>query len=330
MRFLIAGLGSIGRRHLRNLLTLGERDVVLYRTGRSTLPEDELAGFPVATQLEAALAYHPDAVIVSTPTALHLDVAIPAAQAGCHLLIEKPVSHSLDRMDLLRAAVTTSNIQVQIGFQYRFHPGLQALRRWVLDQAAGPALFVRAHYGDYLPQWHPWEDYRGSYSAQAALGGGAMLTLCHPVDYLLWIFGDPTVRWAAARPAPHLDVEVEAIAEIGLDFPGGVLGGIHLDFVQRPPEHRVDVLARDGTLRWGQLEGGADLWRSPSSEPAESFVPENFERNDMFLEEMRHFRAVIAGDAQPGCTLEEGIRSLSVVLAARALAGVSSEALGGS
>ena len=85
MKILIAGFGSIGRRHFRNLLALGERDILLYRTGRSTLPDDELEGLRVETDLEAALAHHPQAVIVANPTALHLDVAIPAARraAAC-------------------------------------------------------------------------------------------------------------------------------------------------------------------------------------------------------------------------------------------------------
>src|SRR5512140_1907619 len=93
MKFLIAGYGSIGRRHMRNLLALGQKDILLYRTHRSTLTEEELAGFTVETDLRAALDYHPDAVIISNPTALHLDVAIPAARQGCHILMEKPVAH---------------------------------------------------------------------------------------------------------------------------------------------------------------------------------------------------------------------------------------------
>jgi len=52
MRFLIAGFGSIGRRHLRNLLELGERDIVLLRSQKSTLPTDEISEFPVETDLE--------------------------------------------------------------------------------------------------------------------------------------------------------------------------------------------------------------------------------------------------------------------------------------
>ena len=59
MKYLIAGFGSIGRRHFRNLLTLGERDLLVYHTHQSTLPDDELAGFPVESDLRAALAYSP-------------------------------------------------------------------------------------------------------------------------------------------------------------------------------------------------------------------------------------------------------------------------------
>jgi len=82
MKILIAGLGSIGRRHLRNLITLGEKDIILYRSHRSTLPDDELKEFSVETDLGEALAKDPQAVIVANPTSLHLDVAIPAAQAA--------------------------------------------------------------------------------------------------------------------------------------------------------------------------------------------------------------------------------------------------------
>src|SRR6185436_16780981 len=100
MKFLIAGLGSIGRRHFRNLIALGEKDIVLLRTRKATLPDDELAGYPVEADIHEALKKHkPNAVIVANPTSLHLNIAIPAAEAGCHILLEKPVSDSLVRLD---------------------------------------------------------------------------------------------------------------------------------------------------------------------------------------------------------------------------------------
>ena len=105
MKFLMAGLGSNGCRHLRNLIALGERDIVLDRAPRTTLPDDELAAFLTETDLAAAFDHKPDAVIIANPTSLHLDVAVRAAEAGCHIQVEKPISHSLDRVDELEAAL---------------------------------------------------------------------------------------------------------------------------------------------------------------------------------------------------------------------------------
>src|SRR3989304_8359490 len=125
MKVLIAGLGSIGRRHLRNLTTLGVEEILLWPSQHSPLPDDELEGLPVLTDVQSALDYQPDAVIVSNPTALHLDIAIPAAERGIHLFLEKPLSHSMQRVNALRRAVEHGGGQVTVGVQFRFHPGLQ-------------------------------------------------------------------------------------------------------------------------------------------------------------------------------------------------------------
>ncbi|MBN2550292.1 MAG: Gfo/Idh/MocA family oxidoreductase [Anaerolineales bacterium] len=316
MKFLIAGLGSIGRRHLRNLLALGERDILLYRTRRSTLPDDELAGLPVETDLQAALAHRPDAVIIANPTALHLDVAIPAAQAGCHLLLEKPVSHSMERLDDLQSALQRGGGQVLVGFQFRFHPGLQQVRRWLAEGAIGRPLSVRAHWGEYLPGWHPWEDYRQGYSARPELGGGVILTLCHPLDYLRDLLGDVSALWAFSAQLNDLELSVEDTAEIGLRFASGVLGSVHLDYNQRPPSHHLEIIGSEGTIRWDNQDGAARLYRGEQAEWEIHAPPAGFERNHLFLAQMQHFLEVIHVQAQPRCTLEDGIKALQLALAA--------------
>ncbi|MEA2008366.1 MAG: Gfo/Idh/MocA family oxidoreductase, partial [Chloroflexota bacterium] len=196
MKFLIVGFGSIGRRHFHNLLALGYEDIMFYRSHKGTLEDDELKDFPVETDLEAALAHKPDAVIISNPTALHLDVAIPAAQAGCHILLEKPISHNMERVAEFQEVVEQSGSQVLVGFQFRFHPGLRRIKRLLVQKAIGRPLSVRAHWGNYLPDWHPWENYQKSFSARADLGGGVLLTLSHPLDYLRWLLGEIDSVWA--------------------------------------------------------------------------------------------------------------------------------------
>ena len=331
MKILIAGLGSIGRRHLRNLLALGESDIVLYRSHRSTLPDEELAGFPVETDLAAALGYRPTAVIVSNPTALHLQVAIPAARAGFHLFLEKPVSHTLQGIDELRTAVQYSGSRVLVGYQFRFHPGLQQVASLLHAGAIGRPLTARAHWGEYLPGWHPWEDYRQSYSALSGLGGGAILTLSHPLDYLRWLLGDVDSVWAFAGRRSDLELDVEDCAEIGLHFTQGAFGTVHLDYNQRPPEHYLEIIGTQGTLRWNNSDGMVSVFESPSESknqsgpgrwvtyPIQFTFGENrtFERNDLFLAEMGHMLQVLRGAAEPICTLEDGIQVMRLALAAQ-------------
>ena len=311
---MIAGLGSIGRRHLRNLKALGEEDIVLYRSGRSTLQDDELEGYITETGLDAALAHKPDAVIVSNPTALHLNVAIPAAEAGCHLLVEKPISHNLERVDELLAAVKRGGGEVLVGYQFRFHPGLQAVKRWLTEGRIGKPISAHAHWGEYLPDWHPWEDYRQSYAARRDLGGGVVLTLCHPFDYLRWLMGDVVSVTSWTGQVGELDLEVEDIAEAILDFDSGAVGHVHLDYLQRPPAHRLEIVGTVGMVRWDNMDGYASIYQSAEGRWENSSLPGNFKRNDLFIAEMKHFIDVARGDVEPVCTLDDGVRTLRVAL----------------
>ena len=294
MKFLIAGFGSIGRRHLRNLLALGERDILLYRTYHSTLPDEvanevgAIAGLLVETDLPAALAHRPDAVIVSNPTALHLDVAIPAARAGCAILLEKPIAHSLERVEEFRAAVRQGGAKVLVGFQFRFHPTLRRAAQLLADGAIGRPLAARAHWGEYLPNWHPWEDFRQGYAARADLGGGVILTLCHPLDYLCMLLGEVDSLWAFTAGQGGLDLPVEDTAEIGLRFRSGAVGSVHLDYLQQPAAHTLEIVGSAGTLRWNNADGALSVYSPEKQAWQVEMPPEGFERNELFLDEMRN------------------------------------------
>ncbi len=328
MKFLIAGLGSIGRRHFRNLLALGEKDIVLLRTRKATLPDDELTGYPVETNIHEALREHKlDAVIVANPTALHLDIAIPAAEAGCTILLEKPVSHSLERLDVLQKAAQKSDSKILVGFQFRYHPTLNKARELIQQGALGKVLTVHVHWGEYLPQWHPWEDYRQSYAARADLGGGVIVTLTHPLDYLRHIIGEVDSLWSFNGQISPLEIGVEDVAEIGLKFSNGAVGGVHVNYFQRPPVHRMEVVGTQGSLRWDNADGVLHFHKmtapfgsysdNPPAPVLESFpLPDGFERNQLFVAQMQHFIKIARGESEPICTLGDGIRALEMALAA--------------
>jgi len=317
MKYLIAGLGSIGRRHMRNLIALGEKDIVLLRTRKTTMPEDELAPFPQETDLQEALEKHkPDAVIVANPTSLHLGVAIPAAETGCTILLEKPISHSMAGVDKLQAAVQRSGAKVLVAFQFRYHPGLMHAKKLITNGEIGRVVSAHVHFGEYLPGWHPWEDYRQGYAARADLGGGVVLTQCHSLDYLPWLVGkDVEAAWGFAGKVSDLEVNVEDTAKIGLRFDGGALGSLHLDYNRQPPVHTFDIVGTRGSIKWDLVDGITHIYRAEEKEWKAYPMPEDWERNVMFMEQMKHFVSVVRGRAEPSCTLEDGIRVQRLVAA---------------
>jgi len=323
MKYLIAGLGSVGRRHMRNLIALGEKDIVLLRTRKATLSDDELAGYPVETDLREALKKHkPDAVIVANPTSLHLETAVPAAEAGCHILLEKPISGSTEGLSQLEEAVKKSGSKVLVAFQFRFHPGLMRAKQLISNGEIGRVISAHVHFGEYLPAWHPWEDYRQGYAARSDLGGGVVLTQCHSLDYLPWLVGKVKSVWGFTGKISDLEVDVEDTAEIGLRFESGALANLHLDFNQQPPAHRFEIIGTKGTIKWDLSDGATRIYRASAESLAistgrdikaggewESYpLPEGWERNVMFLDQMRHFVAVVNGEVEPACPLDAGVR----------------------
>ncbi len=315
MKFIIAGLGSIGRRHLRNLVALGEKDIVLFRTHQASITDNDLADFPVETDLEKALTLQPDAVIISNPTSLHLQVAIPAAQAGCTLLLEKPLSVNCDGLDTLQDSLERKQKRALVGFQFRFHPAFLQIQEWLTQGEIGRVISTHVHWGEYLPGWHPWEDYRTSYSARKDLGGGVVLTLCHPIDYIRWLVGEVQSVSAYVGQISDLELEVEDLAEITMKHTSGAISHIHLDYYQQPKHHSLEIIGSTGSILWNEKENQALLLRADASNSISFRAKSSFDRNDLFLAEMRHFLSILKEGEQPLCSLHDGMRVQQIIAA---------------
>jgi predicted dehydrogenase len=270
----------------------------------------------VERDLERALAAGPLATLVCNPTSLHLRTALAAARAGSHLFVEKPLSHDLEGVAELRQEVASRGLVALVGFQFRFHPAILRVKEWIEDGDLGEVVAVRAAWGEYLPDWHPGEDYRASYSARRELGGGAILTLCHPFDYLRWLLGEVESVQAMAARRSGLELDVEDVAQVLLRFASGALGCVSLDYAARPPAHGFEVVGRRAVVRWSDGDGVARLLGRDGRTQVLA-PPPGFSRNAMFVEEMRHFLRCLAGEEEPCCTLEDGERALRIALAAR-------------
>lgn len=325
MKALFVGLGSIGQRHLRNLKLLRpDAQLLAYRqrgggpvlapgyTGDQSI--EDYYGITSYTDLAAALAQKPEIAIVSNLTSLHVSLAQQLADAGCHLLIEKPLSHSNAGIDALMETVAAKNLTAMVGYQFRFHPLFLRLQEEMAAGKLGTVLGATAEWGEYMPDWHPWEDYRETYAARDDLGGGVMLTLIHPIDYLIWLFGDVREAYGAFRKSPNLETTIsDDWADVLLTFESGVIANVHMDYVQKPPVNYVTVKGTLGRVTIDLLANTASYVYTDGSKVDTAAAP-GFERNTLFIDQMAHFLTCVETQQPPKITLADARRSLDIVL----------------
>jgi len=333
LKVLFVGLGSVGQRHLRNLwrLTNGQVDVSAVRQTRSVPvltqdmqvdPKGNLAatyGIEEFDDLGTALASGPDAVFVTNPNRLHVPTALAAARAGAHLFIEKPLSASHDGLDELLDVVAVQRLQVMVGFQLRHHSGLKFVKSLLEDGRIGRVVAASFVNGEYLPNWHEYEDYRQGYAARCDLGGGALVTQIHDFDLALWFLGRPDRVFAVGGHLSELEVDVEDAVTILMSHEreyGTVPVSIHLDFLQAPPERSINIVGDRGKISWN-FHTGKVLHHKRGDETALVRDFSTLDRNRLFVDQMKQFLAVIEGTAEPTVGLRDGVASLEIALAAR-------------
>jgi predicted dehydrogenase len=272
------------------------------------------------SNLDDALSERPNAVFVTNPNTLHMPVALAAARAGCHLFIEKPISHTLDGLDELCGLVHQKGLVVFVAYQFRFHPGLQLLKKMIDNGQFGQLLSAHIVNGEYLPDWHPYEDYRDTHPAHRDLGGGCLRIQTHELDYALWLFGMPTRVFAVGGQLSRLELNAEDSVSLLLhcDHRGKPLPvHIHLDYLQRPPQRVCEVIGDGGRAYYNYYANEIE-YHETASRTTTTYRFNGFDRNQMFIDELSHFLACLRGDAQPIVDLREGIQSLKISLAAEA------------
>jgi predicted dehydrogenase len=241
-----------------------------------------------------------------------------AANAGCHLFIEKPVSDSMEGIDKLISIVDQHALVAFVAYQFRFHPGHQYVKNMLDAGHLGQLCAAHIVNGEYLPSWHPYEDYRETHPARRDLGGGSLRIQTHEIDYALWLFGIPQRVFAVGGHLSRLEVDVEdsvslllACEQSNRTFPVH----IHLDYVQLPPQRVCEIVGDAGKLRYDYYAGEVK-YRNTQTRQTDVFEFGHYDRNTMFMDELRHFLACVRGEEQPLIDLREGVKSMRIALMA--------------
>jgi len=316
MRILVVGCGSIGKRHISNLISAGVKDIAAYDVSPESVKSVESTfGVRGFSDLNDALKAKPDVVFVCTPPNTHTDVALAALQSGAHVFIEKPISDALDGVDGLIEASRKLSKKIAVGYNLRFHEGMRLVKSMLDEGRIGKVICVRAEYGYYLPYWRPSQDYRKNFIAKKDGGGIILDGASHEIDYLRWLFGDISEIYCVSGKLSDLDVESEDTAEMAMRFSSGVIGSLHMDFVRQDYCRNCEIVGGNGTIIWDFAENCVKVYDSETK--TWSVVKTDADTNNMYVSEVKEFLECVKSDKEPLVTAADGKRVLEIVLAAK-------------
>jgi predicted dehydrogenase len=312
MDVLVVGCGSIGRRHINNLLAIRGIDRINIFTKRKDCPGlfgKDNGKLNVVKNLGSVKA---DFAILCDPTYKHAATAIKLARKRIPLFIEKPVARSYGEAEKVYRAAKKGRIKVAVGYNLRFLKALRYVKDCVASGRIGKPNFARIEAGQYLPDWRPYRDYRASYSAKKKMGGGVSLDLSHEIDYMRYIFGDP-VRWKTAKARiGNLDIDCEDVFEGVYIYKNGLICSVHLDYLQRKPRRSIKVFGSRGSIECDIINKEIVLKRRTGSVSRIRGVA-YFDIGKTYRDEIMEFIRAIRGGARMTVSLADGVADLKLL-----------------
>jgi predicted dehydrogenase len=317
MKILVIGGGSIGSRHLRNLQSAGAGALAVAepdRQRRAALCVGGVLGFE---SFHDGLDWQPNLVVIASPSHLHIVQALEVVRRGCHVFIEKPLAHTSDGLAELEREIAEHKLISLVGCNMRFHPGPAQVKALLDDHAIGRVLFARIHAGSYLPAWRPAQDYRASYSAHAAMGGGCILDYIHELDLARWYLGSVRGVVCVAGKISDLEADAEDVAALICTHHNGALSEIHLDYVQRTYERGCQIVGERGSIFWDYGMGQVRLYRADDAHWVIFDQPANWDTNQMYIDQQAHLLECIQSGSSTTQPVSEAIHVMRMALAAK-------------
>jgi predicted dehydrogenase len=279
----VIGLGNIAKRHRRNLRIRfpGAQVICLSASGREVEGAVTDADLLVSS-VGSLITLRPDMVIVASPASFHSLHTIPLLEAGIPVLIEKPVTSTGHEAKALLATSEHLDTAVNVGYCLRYLPSTNVVKELLKKRTIGAVYNAWVDVGQYLPDWRPDTDYKKSVSANAQLGGGALLELSHELDYLSYVLNDNLSFCSAIlRNSSELNLNVEELADFTLSSSRGVVCHLHMDFIQKPPRRFCSFMGSEGRIEWDLVLNSVTVTRR--GETYIEYSEPSWDKNGMYL-----------------------------------------------
>ena len=319
MKILVIGCGSTGKRHIRNLIKLkiNVKNIHAIDKRKDRIKEVKNLGIEQTyNNLNTALKnnkYY--AGIVCSPTSFHMKQCISLAKNKINLFIEKPLSSNLTGIKTLQNLIKKNNLKVLIAYVFRFEPSITFIKSLLKKKKIGKILYFRGEFSEYLPDFHPYENYRNFYMANKSDGGGSILDQSHIMDLAHYLLGKFKKVLAFNSKISSLDIKADDIAELIIKMENNVIASIHTDIFGREHKKKLEIKGKEGNITWDFYKKEVKLFHSKTKKVK---LIKNFRKdfNDNYIEEMRHFlNCCFKNNSKTRATLQDGIDTMKLILA---------------
>tara|TARA_Y100000996_G_C22544687_1_gene651339 strand:- start:14 stop:1003 length:990 start_codon:yes stop_codon:yes gene_type:complete len=288
MRILIVGLGSIGSRHLTNILSTTNNEIIVY-TKRTRLDFKIRKNIEIFHDLESCIAKKPDVAFITNETAFHIPIAKKLARLGLDLFIEKPLSNTLKNIKNTVDISKRKKLITLMGCNLRFNSSIKKIKSLIEEKKIGKIISVKVECGTYLPDWHPNEDYTKGYAARDDLGGGVVLTCIHEIDYLYWFFGEIDEVFSITGKFSDLKIRASDLSAVILRFKNNIIAEIHLDYFQKPDTRSCKIIGTKGTIEWDSNSNEVRMYNVKKLEWISKLKIKKYNKNEAYLRELKYF-----------------------------------------
>lgn len=299
MKILVIGLGSIARRHIRAIRTLDPAaEIYALRHDPNAQKEDGVVN--IFTRQEAA-HIGADFAIISNPTAKHREAIDWLAELSIPLFIEKPLSENLNMEDVLEKL---DNTLTYVACNMRFLGCVSWIAKNIGSKTVNE---VNAYCGSYLPEWRQGADWRKTYSAVRALGGGVHIDLIHEIDYIYHIFGRPNTVHKVLRSSSSLGIDSIDYANYCLEY-DNFAASIILNYYRRDYRRTLEIVMEDETWM-------VDLAQNKVSCAGEVLFDSDGGIEQTYISQMQYFMGLVKdGSARSENPIREAYEVLKICL----------------
>lgn len=317
LKFFIAGLGSMGKRRIRNLGVHGETNIIAFDPSAEKRKEaEEKYGIKTVDDSKKISAADFDVLIISSSPDTHGDYIRYALQNKKHFFVEHPTSDD-GYKDILENK--DSDIVKAPSCTFRFYRPIKMIKKILDEGKIGKILAFQYHMGQYLPDWHPWEDYRQVYFSKKETGACREM-LPFELIWLNWLMGSE-VKDVVGRitKISDLDMDADDVLLANLEYENGILGSVLIDVISRKPVRTLRVLGSDGVLDWERFDHTIKIYDSkskttevipvPKGNPEKGYVNEE----EMYNDEIGAFLEAVYGRAEYPFSFEENLKRLKVL-----------------